>query len=75
MRLAAEAYLSRTGCFDMKFRSENDRQPQLFTDEQPQPTDAIPGSPEKIEVLRLRYLKGEDLWHKDDRVIYDDRKD
>lgn len=29
----------------------------------PTPTDAIPGSPEKVRVLEARYLAGESLWH------------
>lgn len=31
------------------------------------PTDCSPGSLEKIEVLRLRVLAGEELFHEDDR--------
>lgn len=30
------------------------------------PTDARPGSPEKIEVMRLRYENGEHLYHPQD---------
>lgn len=30
------------------------------------PTDALPGSPEKIEVLRARVAAGEELWHPKD---------
>lgn len=32
-----------------------------------QPTDYSPGSVEKIEVLRMRVLAGEELFHRDDR--------
>lgn len=32
----------------------------------PSPTDAEPGSPDKIEVLRMRVEKREHLWHPDD---------
>lgn len=31
--------------------------------EMPQPTDAVPGTEEKIEVLRKRVAAGEELWH------------
>lgn len=33
----------------------------------PTPTDASPGSPEKVEVLRIRFENGQKLWHPDDR--------
>lgn len=36
-----------------------------------QPTQAIPGSAEKLEVLRLRAEHGFPLWHSGDRVRYD----
>jgi hypothetical protein len=36
---------------------------------QPVPTGAVPGSPEKIEVLARRAARGEALWHPDDDVI------
>lgn len=32
----------------------------------PKPTDAIPGSTEKIEVMRARYSAGEAVFHRDD---------
>lgn len=35
-----------------------------------EPTDARPGSPEKMEVLRLRVERGEELYHVDDFLIY-----
>lgn len=34
----------------------------------PIPTDAPPGSPEKIEVLRRRVENGQKLWHPRDRL-------
>lgn len=34
------------------------------------PTDAPPGSQEKIDVMRRRVEQGYNLWHKDDRVDY-----
>ncbi len=34
------------------------------------PTDAPPGSPEKVEILRKRAELGQPLWHNDDRVDY-----
>lgn len=35
----------------------------------PEPTDAQPGSAEKIRVLRARLAAGLELWHPDDLVI------
>jgi len=35
-----------------------------------QPTDAPAGSPEKIEVLAQRVMRGEPLWHPEDRSDY-----
>lgn len=35
-----------------------------------EPTDAPAGSPEKIEVLARRVMRGEPLWHPDDRSDY-----
>ncbi len=34
----------------------------------PSPTDAPPGSSEKVEVLRRRVENGQKLWHPDDRT-------
>lgn len=34
----------------------------------PSPTDAPPGSPEKVEVLRRRFENGQKLWHPRDRL-------
>jgi hypothetical protein len=34
----------------------------------PNPTDAPPGSQEKVEVLRKRFENGPKLWHPDDRT-------
>lgn len=41
----------------------------LFTTDTRQPTRARPGSLEKIEILRERLEKGEELWHPQDRHI------
>jgi hypothetical protein len=38
--------------------------------EGPTSTDAVPGSSEKIEILRQRLANGEPLWVKDDRRYY-----
>jgi hypothetical protein len=32
-----------------------------------EPTDALPGTPEKLDVLRERYERGHCLWHPADR--------
>lgn len=32
----------------------------------PSPTDAIPGTPEKVAVLEARAARGEQLWHPND---------
>lgn len=37
----------------------------------PQPTTALPGSPEKVEVLLQREADGEELWHRDDVCVTD----
>ena len=34
-------------------------------------TDALPGSPEKLEILARRIRDGLPLWHPDDRHTYD----
>ena len=34
------------------------------------PTDAIPGSPEKIRVLMERVARGEELFHEDDADLW-----
>jgi hypothetical protein len=36
------------------------------------PTDAAPGSNEKIELLRMRIAMGLPLWHQEDRGDYAD---
>lgn len=36
---------------------------------QPKPTDAMPGTWEKISILRDRIERGEELWHDRDRTI------
>jgi hypothetical protein len=39
------------------------------------PTDAKPGSREKVEVLALRVLGGFDLWHPADEKVLDKKND
>lgn len=34
-------------------------------------TDAPPGSPEKLEILRRRIESGQPLWHPDDRTSFE----
>ena len=36
-------------------------------------TAALPGTTEKLDVLAERLKQGLPLWHKDDRLSYDDR--
>ena len=36
---------------------------------QPEPTDAAPGSLEKLEVLSWRLMRGEELYHEDDATV------
>jgi hypothetical protein len=38
-------------------------------------TAALPGTTEKLDVLAERLKQGLPLWHKDDRLSYDDRDD
>jgi hypothetical protein len=33
-------------------------------------TDALPGSPEKLDVLAKRLERGEPLWHPEDRILF-----
>jgi hypothetical protein len=40
----------------------------------PRPTDAMPGTEEKIRVLALRVERGERLFHDDDCKDWDDRR-
>jgi hypothetical protein len=42
------------------------------SDENFEATTATPGTPEKIEVLRLRMETGQPLWHEDDVVLAHD---
>ena len=52
------------------------RQGMLFPTAEDQPTKHLPGTPEKIEILKERLENGEELWHPDDRKFYDpDDKD
>lgn len=45
--------------------SPNGRRGAGFVRQQgtPEPTDALPGTPEKVEILAERAAKGYDLWH------------
>lgn len=55
----AEALLiCRTGRFSVE--------PDFRREKPCQPTDALPGSAAKVEVLRMRLARGESLWHPDD---------
>jgi hypothetical protein len=36
-------------------------------------TTALPGSPEKLNVLSMRLEQGLPLWHDDDRLTYNDK--
>ena len=36
---------------------------------EPSPTDYLPGSKEKIEVLRMRVALDQQLWHQEDRPL------
>lgn len=38
--------------------------------QEPTPTQAAPGSVEKLEILRLRFQRGEKLFHEDDKYDY-----
>ena len=49
-----------------------DVQRSLFDETEPEPTDAMPGSWEKLQVLIERAANGQELWHPDDRLIYDE---
>ncbi len=46
-------------------------EPETVNHEQFEPTDAPPGSPEKISVLAQRLQQGLPLWHPRDRQGYD----
>lgn len=51
--------------FDECRRNRGSDPPQ-FTPAETTPTDARPGTAEKLEAMRLRALAGESLWHEDD---------
>lgn len=57
---------------ERRFRTEDGMQPMLFESDVPEPTNAMPGSLEKVEILARRYLAGQQLWHPEDRLIYDE---
>ena len=50
------------------FGKDKDHDPDLANHFEP--TDAIPGSPAKIEVLRQRAARGQPLFHSQDRLNY-----
>ncbi len=52
----------------LKYGHDEDFAPLASNDFRP--TDAPAGSPEKIEVLRMRVELGLPLWHERDRVDY-----
>lgn len=41
----------------------------------PRPTMAMPGSAEKLAVLRARCAAGRELWSDGDRMCFDDREE
>jgi hypothetical protein len=43
--------------------------------EDTRPTAALPGSPEKLDILADRLRQGLPLWHPSDRLSYDDATD
>jgi hypothetical protein len=47
-----------------------DWEPRSFDPNDFHPTNALPGSTEKVEVLKRRLEKGQPLWHDEDRVDY-----
>lgn len=50
-------------------KPKNPRQPRVVGESlQFQKTDALPGTREKLDVLRGRWERGEPLWHDDDPV-------
>lgn len=49
------------------------RQKTLFPTGEGQPTHHLPGTPGKLDVLRERLERGEELWHPEDRTP--DRRD
>lgn len=40
--------------------------------QEPEPTNLIPGTPEKIEILRKRHELGQKLFHTDDPFLIED---
>lgn len=50
---------------------EWDFEPQRLADPGFIATDALPGSPEKLEILARRIRDGLPLWHPEDRHTYD----
>ena len=50
-------------------------EPEAVDQNQFEPTDAPPGSPEKISVLAQRLQQGLPLWHPRDRQGYDAEED
>jgi hypothetical protein len=49
-----------------------DYEPQERSVEETHPTDALPGSLEKLAVMSERLRLGLPLWHPEDRVCYGD---
>lgn len=41
--------------------------------DKPEPTDFVPGSKEKIEVLRKRFWSGQQLWNDGDKITGSDK--
>ncbi len=48
-----------------------DFEPEAQSSTDYEPTTAMPGSAEKVEVLSRRLRMGQPLWHPEDRLTYD----
>ncbi len=48
-----------------------DYEPDEQTSTEYEPTGAMPGTAEKLEVLSQRVRMGQPLWHPNDRITYD----
>ena len=52
-----------------------DFEPEEYDDSEYQPTQAMPGTSEKLNVLSERVRRGLPLWHPADRITYDEMND
>jgi len=48
-----------------------DYEPTMLLEEDYDPVDAMPGTPEKLEAMAERVARGEPLWHDEDRADMD----